>query len=84
MIKDFHNEWMDGKSEAAQERGLIKANFAMGKGTSLLPLPRKTSPSLNRKLEPISKLVKDIGLQGTLLLEGMKRTRSGRSRRDGR
>ena len=84
VIKKFHNEWMDGKSEATQERNLIKANLTMGKGTSLLALPGKTSPDLIRELEPIPKLDKDIGLRGTLFLEGMKRTKCGRSKRERR
>ena len=60
MVKELHDEWMDGKSKAAQEYSLIKTNFTMGKGTSLLALLRKTSLSLLRELELIPKFIKDI------------------------
>ena len=83
VINELHNEWMDGQSETTQECRFIKADFTMGKGTSLLTLPRKTSPRLVKELEPISKLVTNFNFQGTFLLEGMKRTRSRRNRRIG-
>ena len=60
MVKELHDEWMDGKSKAAQEYNLIKTNLTMGKGTSLLALLRKTSLGLHRELEPIPKFIKDI------------------------
>ena len=60
MVKELHDERMDGKSKAAQEHNLMKTNLTMGKGTSLLALPRKTSPNLLRELEPIPKFIKDI------------------------
>ena len=62
VVNELHDEWMDRKSEAAQECSLIKTNFTMSKGTSLLYLPKKTSPSLIRELEPIPELTKDIYL----------------------
>ena len=81
VVKELHVEWMDGESEAAQERSLIKTNFTVSNGTSLLTLSRKTSPSLIRELEPIPELTKDIYLQSTLLFKSMERTRCGKSRR---
>ena len=84
MVKEFHDEWMDGKPEAAQEHSLIKVNLPMGKGTSLLALPKKTSPSLVRKLEPIPELTKDVHFQSAFFLKGMERMRCGRNRRERR
>ena len=78
VIKEFHNEWVDGEYEATQKRSVIEADFTMGKGKSLFAFLGKTSPRLEKKLEPIPKIVKNICLQGTLLLEGMKTT--GRDR----
>ena len=72
---------MDGKSETTQERGLIKTNFTMGKGTRLLILPRKTNSNLIKKLKPIPEPPKSISFQRTLLFKGMKQTRCIRGRR---
>ena len=81
VMKKLHDEWMDGKSKATQKRSLIKANLSMSKGTSLLTLPRKTSPSLIRELESVPKFTKNLYLQGTLFFKSMERKRCSRSRR---
>ena len=78
VIKEFHNERVDREYKVTQKPSLIEADFTMGKGKSLFALLGKTSPRLERKLEPIPKIVKNICLQGKLLLEGMKTT--GRDR----
>ena len=78
VVEKLHYEWVDKKSEAAQER-----NLTMGEGTGLFALPRETNPSLFRELEPIPEPTKSIYFQGTLFLKGVKGSsciRNGRVR----
>ena len=65
---------MDGKPKTTQEGHLIETHLAMGGGTGFLTRPRKMNPNLLRKLEPIPKFAMVFLIQGTLLLESMKRS----------
>ena len=60
IMKKLQDERMDEKPEAAQKRSLIETNLPMGKGTILLTLPRKTSPSLIEELKSIPKFVENF------------------------
>ena len=66
MVEKLHYEWVDGESEATQERNLIKANLTMREGTSLFALPKEANPSFFKKLEPIPESTKGIHFQRTL------------------
>ena len=51
VVKKLHDQWMDGKFEAAQKRSLIKANLSMSTGASPFVLPRETSPWSPQEIE---------------------------------
>ena len=81
VMEKLHYEWVDRKSEAAQERSLIKANLTISEGTGLFALPRETNLGLFRELERIPEPTKSIYFQRTLFFKGVKGLRCSRNRR---
>ena len=81
VVEKLHYEWVDRKSEAAQERSLIKADLTMSEGTSLFALPKETNLGFFRELECIPEPIKSIYFQRTLFFKGVKGLRCTRNRR---
>ena len=81
VVEKLHYEWVDRKSEAAQERSLIKAKLTMSEDTCLFALPRETNLGLFRELEHIPKPIKSIYFQITFFFKGVKGLRWSRNRR---
>ena len=72
--KKLHNEWMNGKTKAAQKGSFIEAYFSVGEITSLFIRTGQAKGGTFGKLKSLSKPLQVLFFQGTKFREGMQRS----------